>query len=28
MNIIIAVIMVFLAWGRWKLRPHVAKVPA
>jgi len=26
LNIIIAVIMVFLAWGRWKLRPHVARV--
>lgn len=28
LNIIIAVIMVFLAWGRWKLRPHVAKAAA
>jgi Predicted membrane protein len=28
MNVIVALIMVFLAWGRWKLRPHVARVPA
>ncbi len=28
LNIIIAVIMVFLAWGRWKLRPHAVRVAA
>ena len=27
-NIIIALIMVFVAWGRWKLRPHAARVAA
>lgn len=25
LNITIAAIMLFIAWGRWKLRPHVAR---
>lgn len=28
LNITIAVIMLFIAWGRWKLRPHTPRVQA
>ena len=28
LNIVFAVILVFVAWGRWKLRPHTPRVAA